>query len=168
MRYRDGKASIVWNEPLKLETDKDGYADVSVRLEAGTVAAFNGDKLLAQMVDDTLSAGRPALWAQGAPTVMFRDVDVAFPTTPAPPRVPTKMADDALMVGWASSAGEWPPTNAENGIEYWNTGEFFGDASVEYPWKRSSYIGGKMELALRAAARQVRFGSDGALRRHPR
>ncbi|MBW3635385.1 MAG: hypothetical protein KY445_02825, partial [Armatimonadetes bacterium] len=51
-------------------------------------------------------------------------------------------------VGWASATGEWPPTAGDKGLEFWNTGEFFGDAALEFPW-RADYKG-SMEVALRA------------------
>lgn len=150
MRYANGKAKIVSDQPLTLATDKDGFAQVSVKLNSGAVAVYENDRLIAQMADETLSEGRPALWAQGTASAAFRDVVMSFPPPPVAPKVASKMANDTLMVGWASPTGEWPPVNAKNGIEYWNTGEFFGDATYEYSWRRASNGGGKLELALRA------------------
>ena len=58
------------------------------------------------------------------------------------------MQDDAYMVGWASPSGEWPPTPGPGGLEFWNTGSYFGDAQIEFPWRASWR--GRFEVALRA------------------
>lgn len=158
MRYQDGKARIVSDEPLTLRTDKDGYVPISMRMAHGGVAVLVGDHLVAQTADESIRAGQPALWAQGITTASFRDVILAFPPERQAPKVAPKMADDALMVGWASPSGEWPPMNADDGIEYWNTGDFFGNATVEYSWRRAAYQGGKLELALRTQREKFNGG----------
>ena len=150
MRYANGKAKIVSDQPLTLALDKNGFAQVSVKLNSGAVAVYENERLIAQMADETLSEGRPALWAQGAASAGFRDVVMSFPPPRVAPKVASRMANDTLMVGWASPTGEWPRTNTKGGLEFWNTGEFFGDAVFEYSWRRASNGGGRLELALRA------------------
>jgi hypothetical protein len=158
MRYQNGKARIVSDEPLSLRADKDGYVPITMRMAHGGVAVLVGNHLVAQTADESITAGQPALWAQGLTTPTFRDVVLAFPPEPQAPKVAPKMADDALMVGWASLSGEWPPMNADDGIEYWNTGDFFGNATIEYGWRRAAYQGGKLELALRTQREKFNGG----------
>ena len=135
----------------------------------------NGElKPVAQAADESLGVGRCGLWAQGAAPANFRDVSVAFPPEPEAPRAATKMQDDPLMTGWASASGEWraqPVTRTQLPgfalasaavkqvedaprrrlyIELWNVGEFFGDTTLEMPWKRGLYSGGTLEATLRA------------------
>jgi hypothetical protein len=81
-----------------------------------------------------------------------------LPPEPDAPKIAPKFEADSLMVGWASPSGEWPPRRAPGnrdswsaGLEFWNTGEFFGDASVEYIWRPALNSSGYWELALRAA-----------------
>lgn len=161
MRYFEGKAKIISDEPSKMAavSDSSGFARVTLRLNPGALTVMAGGEPIAQVAQETLGGGRVALWAQGVQPVSFRDVVVFFPPEPIAPKVPPKMEDDALMVGWASPSGEWPPTFGDNGTEYWNTGEFFGDAAVEMIWRRTTYAQkhGKLELALRA--KRGEFGS---------
>lgn len=151
LRYRSGKARVLSDQPLDLDTGEDGFAVVKVDLAAGAFTVYNGDEIVAQMTDETLASGRPALWAQGVPGVAFRDVSVLFPLETAPPKLAPRMETDALMItyGWASAAGEWRAEDGAAGKEYWNTGEFYGDGSLEFQWKRAA-ANGKLELALRA------------------
>ncbi|HEX8234352.1 MAG TPA: hypothetical protein VF600_00185 [Abditibacteriaceae bacterium] len=158
MRYQGGKARIVSDEPLSLRADKDGYVPISMRMARGGVVVLVDDALVAQTADESITAGQPALWAQGVATTTFRDVVMAFPPEPQAPKVAPKMADDPLMVGWASRSGEWPPMSADDGVEYWNTGDFFGNATIEYGWRRAAYQGGKLELALRTEREKFNGG----------
>jgi hypothetical protein len=152
MRYNKGKASIISDEPAKIlaSADKSGFARVQMRLDKGALTVSSGDEVLAQMADETLEAGKPALWSQGTHGSAFHDVVMFFPPEPERVKVAARMEDDALMVGWASPTGEWPPRRTDNGLEFWNTGEFFGDSSVEFDWRRATYSRGRAELALRA------------------
>jgi hypothetical protein len=163
MSYRAGKANIISDGPLKaLATDKSGFARIRVQHEPGGLSVYSGDELIAQMADETLGAGKPALWSQGTHGSAFRDVVVFFPPDPEPPRVASRMEDDALMVGWASASGEWPPRRTNTGLEFWNTGEYFGDASLEFDWRRATYSRGRAELALRTKDND--FGAGYVLR----
>ncbi|HVF10090.1 MAG TPA: hypothetical protein VNA16_04765, partial [Abditibacteriaceae bacterium] len=150
VRFYKGKATIISDEPVTVVSGSDGFARVTVRLNAGALTVSAGGEIIAQMADETLAAGRPALWAEGATPAGFRDVVVFFPPTRIAPKVAPKMEGDTLMAGWASPAGEWPPSLSADGVEFWNTGEFFGDASLEYPWRRVAYGRGKLEFAVRA------------------
>lgn len=149
LRYVNGTAKILSDTPSP-EDGKDGFLRVKMRFKAGAVTAFIGDEIVAQAADETLRNGRVGLWSQGATAVSFRDVVMFLPLEPDAPKVAAKFESDALMVGWASAAGEWPPLKTEKGLEFWNTGEFFGDASVEYAWKPSISGQGAVEWALRA------------------
>lgn len=153
LTFRDGKAQIVRDEPVALldAASPDGFVPVRMRVMPGAFAVYVGDKLIAQRADEAITPGRPGLYAQGLTTTQFRDAVMFFPPPPEPPKVPPKMADDALMVGWASPAGEWPTSTGDSGLrEFWNTGEFFGDATLEYRWRRATVAGQKLEFALRA------------------
>ncbi len=153
--YRAGKAQIVRDEPAALLdlADKDGYVPISLHVAPGALAIYAGNRLLAQRADDAVTPGRPGLYAQGLTSPSFREAVMYFPPSPEPAKVAPKMADDALMVGWASPAGEWPVGNGGGNVrEFWNTGEFFGDAALEYVWKRGTVAGNQIEFALRAAS----------------
>lgn len=152
MRYQNGKALIVADEPAKVlsQVDKEGFARIRLRLERGALTVYAGADLIAQMADETLEAGRPALWSQGLKATAFRDVVIFFPPPPETPRVPPRMEEDAVMSGWASTAGEWPMRRTDSGLEFWNSSEFFGDATLEFDWRRATYARGKAEIALRA------------------
>ncbi len=121
MRYQNGKALIVSDEKSKVlsQVDKDGFARIRMRLERGALTVYAGAETIAQMADETLEAGKPALWAQGAKAAAFRDVVMFFPPPAEPPRVAARMEEDAVMSGWASSAGEWPPRSASNFGHEW-------------------------------------------------
>lgn len=152
MRYQNGKALIVSDEKSKVlsQVDKDGFARIRMRLERGALTVYAGAETIAQMADETLEAGKPALWAQGVKASSFRDVVMFFPPPAEPPRVAPRMEDDAAMSGWASAMGEWPHRRADNGLEFWNTGDFFGDATLEIDWRRTTFSRGNAEIALRA------------------
>jgi hypothetical protein len=158
MRYDKARAHIISDEPLSLPAGSNDFARVTLRRSAGMMSVLADGKLIAQMVDESLRAGRPGLWAQSAVAVEFRDPVMFFPPEPVAPKVAPKMEEDALMVGWASPSGEWPPTLNAGTIEYWNTGEFFGDATVEYPWDRNAFGDGKLEIALRTELRKFESG----------
>ncbi|MDQ3812766.1 MAG: hypothetical protein M3347_02310, partial [Armatimonadota bacterium] len=164
LHYRDGKATIVRDDPVTVlaTADTDGYVRIDLRMNAGQLAVYADNKMLAQTADERLALGRPGLWAQGTTPVSFRDVVMFFPPPPEKPKVPPKMASDSLMVGWASPSGEWPPSQGENGLEFWNTGDFFGDTTIEFPWRKAIHARGKLELALRA--QRDRFDSGYVLR----
>jgi hypothetical protein len=149
LQYKDGKAQILSDAPAP-SPDSDGYARVTVRFVSGAVTVLSQGDIVAQAADEDLQAGRPGLWAQGAPVVSFREVVMFLPPEPDPPKVAPRFEGDALMVGWASPAGEWPPRRTDAGLEFWNTGEFFGDGSVEYIWRPTLNADGTWELALRA------------------
>lgn len=153
LRYRNGKPTVVRDEAATqlLEYSRSGFADLSVRLSGGALAVFAGERMVAQMADETLSAGRVGLWAQGTEAVSFNGLQLSFPPEPQAPKVAPRFATDALMVGWASAAGEWPAKTGPDGVAtLWNTGEFFGDATVEYLWRRDPDADRRLEVALRA------------------
>ena len=130
------------------QTGKDGFARFQIDARNGALRVKAGDQLIAQASAPNLTNGRFGLMAQSATPVAFKDAVIYFPPPPAPPKVATKMEDDAYMVGWASASGQWPPTPGPSGLEFWNTGEFFGDTVFDFPWK--STWPGKMDVALRA------------------
>ena len=110
---------------LSGETGKDGFARFQIDARNGALRVKAGDQLIAQASAPGLTNGRFGLVAQGADPVAFKDAVIYFPPPPAPPTIATKMEDDAYMVGWASASGQWPPTPGPDGLEFWNTGEFF-------------------------------------------
>ncbi len=134
---------------LSAQTDKDGFARFQIDARNGVLRVKAGDELIAQASALNLTNGRFGLLAQGANPVAFKDAVIYFPPPPEPPKVATKMEDDAYMVGWASASGQWPPTPGASGLEFWNTGEFFGDTTLDFPW-RSNWPSSKFEAALRA------------------
>jgi len=152
VRFSDGKPTIISDEPATVFSiaGADGFVRVKVSFEAGLLTVRAGEQIIAQVADETLTSGQAALWSDGAAATSFRDVVVFFPPEPEKPKVAPKMETDTLMAGWASPKGEWPPSLGIDGIEYWNTGEFFGDASIEYSWRRVAYSRGKMDIALQA------------------
>lgn len=151
VRYQSGKSTVVSDEAATVlaAADKDGFVRVRLRLAAGALTVYANDEAVAQLGDETLTSGKVGLWALSNGTAAFRDVVMFFPPEPVAPKVPPKMEDDALMVGWASPSGEWPPSYGDKGAEFWNTGDFFGDAAVEYQWSPLNATG-KLEFALRA------------------
>ncbi len=156
LRVRNGQAKVIHDAPLGLKAAPDGFARVTVRLAAGAFTVYSGNSdsgdgdIIAQMTDESLASGRAGLWSQGVGSVAFRNASVEFLSEPPSLQVAPRMAADALMVqyGWASPAGEWKLSNGDSGPELWNTGDFFGDSSLQYQWPRSAT--GKLELALRA------------------
>ena len=153
LTFRDGKAQIVRDEPVELleKAAPDGFVPVRMRVLPGAFAVYIGDKLIAQRADESITPGRPGLYSQGLTTTQYRDAVMYFSPPPEAPKVAPKMAEDALMVGWASPAGEWPQSTGDTGQrEFWNTGEFFGDAALEYRWRNAANAGQKLEFALRA------------------
>ena len=136
------------NADLAAQTDKEGFARFQIDARNGALRVKAGDKLIAQASAPNLTSGRFGLLAKSASSVAFKDAVIYFPPPPAPPKVATRMEDDAYMVGWASASGQWPPTPGANGLEFWNTGEFFGDTTLDFPWK--STWRGNFEVALRA------------------
>ena len=137
------------NADLSAQTGKDGYARFQIDARNGVLRVKAGDELIAQASGPNLTNGRFGLLAQGATAAAFKDAVIYFPPPPEPPKVATKMEDDAYMVGWASESGQWPPTPGASGLEFWNTGEFFGDTTLDFPW-RASWPSSKFEAALRA------------------
>jgi len=164
LRYHLGKAQILSDEPATLQAraDGNGFTRVRLRFASGAVTAYAGDEIVAQAADEAIETGKPGLWAQGTSEVAFRDVVLFFPPEPEKPKVAPKMEDDAQMVGWASPSGEWPPQKVKTRLEYWNTGDFYGDTWVEVPWRRTAFAVGYMEIALRA--RREQFDSGYVLR----
>jgi hypothetical protein len=156
LRYANGSARILSDVQAPV-ADAAGFSRIKLRFRSGAITAFaqtdKGSEMLAQTADETLQSGRVGLWVQGTAAVSFREVVMFLPPEPDAPKVAPKMESDALMVGWASPAGEWP--NRKTGkdgkqLEFWNTGEFFGDLQAEYLW-RPAYIGpNAVEWALRA------------------
>lgn len=165
LTFRAGKAAIVRDEPVALldTAANDGFVPVTLRVAPGALAIYVGDKLIAQRADDAITPGRPGLYAQGLTTSQYRDAVMYFSPAPEPAKVASRMAEDPLMVGWASPAGEWPAMTGDTGQrEFWNTGEFFGDASLEYRWRRATAVGQKLEFAFRA--QKGKFDSGYVLR----
>lgn len=128
-------------------------ARLTLRAGNGVMAVLNGERILAQAAAPNLTRGQAGLWN---PAAFAPETVLYFAAPPEAPKVAAKMEDDAYMVGWASATGEWPPTPGDNGLEFWNTGEFFGAASLEFPW-RSTYKG-SFEVALRAQRGQFQSG----------
>ena len=151
VRVVDGASKTLFEggADLSEQTDKDGFARFQIDARNGALRVKAGDQLIAQASAPGLTGGRFGLVAQSAAPVAFKDAVIYFPPPPAPPTVATKMEDDAYMVGWASSSGQWPPTPGPGGLEFWNTGEFFGDTTLDFPW-RASWPSSKFEAALRA------------------
>ena len=148
------------NADLSAQTDGDGFARFQIDARNGGLRVQAGDQLIAQASAPNLTSGRFGLITQSANPVEFKDAVIYFPPPPAPPTVATRMEDDAYMVGWASASGQWPPTPGASGLEFWNTGEFFGDETLDFPWK--STWRGNFEVALRA--NRGDFGSGYLLR----
>lgn len=150
LRYDNGKATILSDASAPMP-DSEGYVRAAVRFAGGAVTVISKGEIVAQAADVTLNSGRPGLWAQGTSVVSFRDVVMFLPPEPESPKVAPRFEGDSLMVGWASTTGEWPPRRAGDGnLEFWNTGEFFGDATVEYIWRPALNSNGFWELSLRA------------------
>lgn len=157
LRYANGAAKILSDGPAP-PPDNNGYARVKLRFKSGAITAFSRDEIVAQAADETLQNGRVGLWVQGTPTVSFREVVMFLPPEADAPKVPAAMESDALMVGWASPTGEWPPRRVEKGLEFWNTGEFFGNAELEYSWRPGIIGNNAVEWALRADGRSFSSG----------
>ena len=149
IRVKDGARQTLFEgaADLKAQTDKDGFARFQIDARNGALRVRAGDQLIAQASAPNLTGGRFALMTQGQDPVAFKDAVIYFPPPPAPPSVATRMEDDAYMVGWASASGQWPPTPGPNGLEFWNTGEFFGDTTLDLPWRAAWR--GKFEVALK-------------------
>ena len=145
---------------LAAQTSKDGFARFQIDARNGALRVKAGDQLIAQASAPNLTNGRFGLISQSQTPVAFKDAVIYFPPPPEPPSVATRMEDDAYMVGWASASGQWPPTPGDNGLEFWNTGEFFGDTTLDFPWK--STWRGNFEVAMRA--RRGQFDSGYLLR----
>lgn len=162
LRYYKGKAEFLSDEPLSIDktADKDGFVRLALQLDAGALAVYANGELVAQAGDETLAAGRPGLYSQGLAPVEFKDVVMFFPPAPEKSKIAPRMEGDSYMVGWASATGEWPPKPGNSGLEFWNTGEFFGDATLGFIWKNS--FTGNFEVALRA--QRGEFGSGYILR----
>jgi hypothetical protein len=151
VRFQNGVPQILTDHPFPSELLRNPRLTLSA--QSGAVTVTMGDKIVAQAAQPELTKGLTGVWnaaAFGDETVLY------FPPTPDPPKVAERMEDDAYMVGWASPTGEWPPTATDAGLEFWNTGEFFGDASLQFPW-RPSYKG-TFEIALRATRGKFNSG----------
>ncbi len=137
---------------LSEQTNKDGFARFQIDARNGALRVKAGDQLIAQASAPGLTNGRFGLIAQGdgPASIAFKDAVIYFPPPPAPPKVASKMEDDAYMVGWASPTGAWPPSPGPGGLEFWNTGDFFGDTTLDFPWRASWPDKSKFEVALRA------------------
>jgi hypothetical protein len=161
LRYLQGRATVVSDEPLGQLEAGGGWAHLQVSLEGGAVRVRAGGasgEVLAQHADVGLASGRVALWAQGMAPVSFDEVSVAFPPEESAPRVSERMEGDAFMAGWASSAGDWQERNGPNGEhERWAGGEFFNSATLEIPWRREALARGVLDVAL--GAREFEFES---------
>ena len=161
-RIENGATKTLFQGPADLDepTDKQGFARFQIDARNGALLVRAGNQLIAQASAPNLTNGRFALMTQSAAPLAFKDAVIYFPPPSDPPKVATKMEDDAYMVGWASASGEWPPTPGDKGLEFWNTGEFFGDTTLDFPWRASWR--GTFEMALRANRGQ--FGSGYLLR----
>ena len=156
-RVENGVAKTLFQGPADLsdKTDAQGFARFQIDARNGALMVRAGSQLIAQASAPNLTSGRFALMTQGAQPLAFKDAVIYFPPPAEPPKVATRMEDDPYMVGWASASGEWPPVPGDKGLEFWNVGEFFGDTTLDFPW-RSSWRG-TFEMALRA--RRGDFGS---------
>jgi len=155
LRYDNGSARILGDVAAPV-SDAEGFSRIKLRFRSGAITAFaqteQGSEMLAQTADEKLQSGRVGLWVQGTAAVSFREVVMFLPPEPDAPKVAPKMESDALMVGWASPAGEWPSRKVGNELEFWNTGEFFGDLQAEYLWRPAAVGANAVEWALRANA----------------
>lgn len=149
LRYNEGKAQIL-TDTAAPQADSDGFVRATLRFAGGAATVLHNGEIVAQAADEALLSGHPGLWAQGTATVSFREVVMFLPPEPDPPKVASRFEGDALMIGWASPAGEWPPRRVGSGLEFWNTGEFFGDAAIEYLWRPAQYAEGVYEVSLGA------------------
>lgn len=151
VQVQNGASQVLSDAPFPAELLKSPR--VTLAAQSGALSVSVGDKVVAQAARSGLTRGLTGVWnaaAFGDETVLY------FPPLPDPPKVADRMEDDAYMVGWASPTGEWPPVATDAGLEFWNTGEFFGDASLQFPW-RSAYKG-TFEVALRAARGKFNSG----------
>lgn len=151
VRYDKGVATVLSDQPIAPELS--GTPRLLLNAQNGALNLSVGEKVIAQAAAPGLTKGQTGLWM---PAAFGTDTVLYFPPTPDPPKVADSMVDDAYMVGWASPTGEWPPTPGDSGLEFWNTGEFFGDSSLEFPW-RGTYKG-SLEVALRAQRGQFNSG----------
>ncbi len=155
VRFIKGAPQILSDEPLRLDLNRNPR--LTLRAENGALAVLEGDTILAQAAQKGLTKGQTGLYN---PQFFAPETVLYIAPRPDPPKVAARMEGDDYMVGWASAAGEWPPASRSSGLEFWNTGEFFGDASLEFPW-RTDYKG-KFEVALHAV--RDKFDSGRILR----
>ena len=150
IRVTNGAKNVLFEGKADLngQTDKQDFARFQIDARNGALTVRAGSQLIAQASAPNLTNGRFALMTQSATPIAFKDAVIYFPPPPEPPKVATRMEDDAYMVGWASASGEWPPMPGQNGLEFWNSGEFFGDTTLDFPWRASWR--GKFDVALRA------------------
>jgi hypothetical protein len=94
----------------------------------------------------------PASW--GNETVLY------FPPAPDPPKSRNAWWMMPIWSAGRQRRASGPPRRAKTGSNSGNTGEFFGDASLEVPW-RAEYKG-SLEVALRAS--RGKFASGYLLR----
>lgn len=137
-------------------------ARLTLRAQNGLLTIQNGEQTLAQAAAPALTRGQAGVWN---PAAFAPESALYFAPPPEAPKVAARMEDDAYMVGWASATGEWPPTPGDNGLEFWNNGEFFGSATLGFPWRADGaglFNRGSFEVALRAA--RGNFGSGQILR----
>ena len=150
VRVQDGQSKTLFEGKTDLseQTAKDGFARFQIDARNGALTVRAGSQLVAQASAPGLTNGRFALMTKSAQPVAFKDAVIYFPPPPEAAKVATKMEDDPYMIGWASASGQWPPTPGPGGLEFWNAGEFFGDFTLDFPWRASWR--GTFDVALRA------------------
>lgn len=148
IRVSGGVSKLLADVPAPLTPAKDGTVRLTASVQRGLLSLATGNRILVQTGGQGLTTGRFGLYSKSTVPVAFKEAVILFPPPPEPIKIAPKMVDDAYMVGWASATGEWPPTPTDKGLEFWNTGEFFGDASVNFPWR--AVWRGTFEMALRS------------------
>ncbi len=151
VRFVKGAPQILGNEPLRLDLNRNPR--LTLRAQEGILSVLDGEKTVVQAAQKGLTTGQAGLYN---PQFFAPETVLYFSPPAEAPKVAARMEDDAYMVGWASATGEWPPTPGDNGLEFWNSGEFLGDANLEFPW-RATYKG-SFEIALRAEREKFNSG----------
>ena len=160
VRYQNGAAKIERDAPQNLAAGRDAARRISSEIFDGVWTVSSGDTVLAQTSGAHLNGGKFGLASQTGAPLEFKDPVLFFPPPPEPVKVAARMETDSYMVGWASPTGEWPPIPGKGGLEFWNTGDYFGDFTLEFPW-RAAWTG-RFEISLRA--RRGEFDSGLILR----
>jgi hypothetical protein len=152
-RVQNGAVSTLFEAPLN---QKSSSTRLSVNAHDDVLSVSRGEEIIAQASGANLTKGKFGLLSRGPRSQGFSDAVIYFAPPPERPKVAPRMQDDAYMVGWASASGEWPPTPGPGGLEFWNTGAYFGDANLEFSWRASWR--GRFEIAIRAQRGQFDSG----------